>query len=251
MKLGKLPAREDAVKLKMTSFVDMEKWGRELKIPKEFGHDDKIVNWQMFANDVYGDCVWAGAAHEHMMWCAAVGKRTNFTQNAVLGAYAAVTGFDEADPSSDNGTDMSAAAKYRRDVGLMDTDGTVHKIGAYLAIKPGDVLAHLIALRLFGAVGVGIVFPDTAWDQTKKNQPWSYVRKYKEDGGHYIPLTSRRGGRNVCVTWGKRQPMTDSFFKHFNDESIAYVPLDMLDGTGRTPEGFDVSALTDALNKLR
>jgi hypothetical protein len=27
-----------------------------------------VAHWGMLGNDHYGDCVWAGAAHETMLW---------------------------------------------------------------------------------------------------------------------------------------------------------------------------------------
>jgi hypothetical protein len=44
--------------------------------------------WNMFANDQYGDCVEAGAAHEHMLWTLEGGGQSAVGGNAsgVLGS---------------------------------------------------------------------------------------------------------------------------------------------------------------------
>ena len=64
LKLGKKPARPGAVKLKLAKYLVKAKLPTP---PKVFGHQSLIGAWNMLGNDRYGDCVWAGAAHEHML----------------------------------------------------------------------------------------------------------------------------------------------------------------------------------------
>ncbi|MFI5776976.1 hypothetical protein [Nocardia sp. NPDC051570] len=68
MRLGKLPARMDAVKLKLAHYLDTTALP---PAPPNFGHENTFRNWQMLANDRYGCCVWSGAAHETMLWAGA------------------------------------------------------------------------------------------------------------------------------------------------------------------------------------
>jgi hypothetical protein len=66
LKLGKKPARPGAVKFKFANFLVKPKLPTP---PKVFGHEGLIgANWEVRGNDHYGDCVWAGAAHETMLW---------------------------------------------------------------------------------------------------------------------------------------------------------------------------------------
>ena len=58
-KLGKVPARPDAVKLKFSSYINTNQLPTP---PASFGHENLIQSWGMLGNDQYGDCVWAGAA---------------------------------------------------------------------------------------------------------------------------------------------------------------------------------------------
>src|ERR1700744_2510814 len=86
-KLGKLPAQEHAYKLKLTDYTSTAL----PKAPPPFGHYKVVPSaWGMFANDKYGDCVWAGAAHEHMLWTSQVGCEALFTDENVLAGYSAV-----------------------------------------------------------------------------------------------------------------------------------------------------------------
>jgi hypothetical protein len=247
-KLGKKPARAGAIKLKLSRYADATALP---PVPATFGHDALIgaADWLMLANDRYGDCVWAGAAHETMMLAREAGGVVSFTDADVLGDYAAVTGFDPQKPATDQGTDMQAAADYRRKTGILDADGSRHSIAAYLALEPGD-LSHLYqATYLFGAVGIGLQLPASALDQTDQNKPWDVVAQSPNDGGHYVPLVGRYADGLHVVTWGAIQVMTEAFLKTYCDEAIAYVSQDCLVAQ-KTPEGFDYAALLRDLAAL-
>src|SRR3954453_12473384 len=77
--LGKKHTRKDAVKFKLRDFVDIDAIPRP---PRTFGHEagpQKLGSgWGMLGNDNYGCCVWAGAAHETMLWNAAADRKVAF-----------------------------------------------------------------------------------------------------------------------------------------------------------------------------
>lgn len=248
LKLGKKAARPDAVTFKLKNLINPSALP---KPPKNFGHETFIgkSNWNMLANDQVGCCVFSGAAHETMLWNAECGKTIKFSDKSVLSDYSAVTGYNPSDPNSDQGTDMSLAASYRRKTGILDADGNRHKIAAYVSITPGDLYEHCIALYLFGSIGIGIEFPASAMDQVNAGKPWSVVRNSPLEGGHYINLVAKRT-RLECVTWGQIQGMTTGFFKKYNDESLAYISEEMLTNR-KSPEGFDYDALLAMLNQLK
>jgi hypothetical protein len=247
MKLGKTPARPNAVTFKLAKYIDTTVLPTP---PEQFGHENVVAaqGWGMLGNDQYGDCVWAGAAHETMLWNLERDKSVGFDPKHVLKDYTAVTGFDPADPDTDQGTDMSVAASYRRKTGVIDQSSRRHKVAAYLAITPGDVEQHLIALYVFGVVGIGIQFPGSAMDQFNAGKPWDVVAGSKIEGGHYIPLVAKRANLDV-LTWGQVQEMTPAFLEKYNDESIVYISREMLTA-GHSPEGFDLKQLKADLAAL-
>lgn len=248
MKLGKLPARINSVKLNLADYFDHK--AALPKIPAEFGHERLISVWNMLGNDKYGDCVFAGAGHETMLWNQEAGRTVGFSDGSILSDYAAVTKFDPAqtDPETganptDQGTDMQVAASYRRRIGVLDSTGVRHKVGAYVALTPGDPDQLAAACYIFGAVGIGIRFPDYAMDEFNAGQPWDTRHGMPNiKGGHYIPVISRRNGMFDVVTWGKVQQMTVPFYRRFCDEGIVYLSTEFLTA-GLTPEGFDLAAL--------
>ena len=57
-----------------------------------------------------------------------VGTTVPFSDFSVLSDYSAVTGFDPADPATDQGTDVQDAATYRRVTGLLDANGGIARL---------------------------------------------------------------------------------------------------------------------------
>lgn len=242
LKLGKTPARPDAVKLKLATYLT----GALPKPPTSFGHDTLVKTYPMFGNDQYGDCVWAGAGHETQIWTAEGGAPATFSDDGLLKAYSAVTGFNKNDPNSDQGTDMGQAAAYRRKTGILDVHQKRHKVGAYVALTPGDLNQLYTAMFLFGAVGIGIEFPAFAMDDFNARKPWDVQKSNaKIEGGHYIPAAARHGMIDV-ITWGRVISMTEAFYKKYCDEAIAYLSLESLTA-GKSLEGFNLAALQDDL----
>lgn len=247
MKLGKLPARKGSVSFRLRDYQELSKLPAA---PLKAGHFAAVRDWQgMLGNDQYGNCVLAGGDHEHIDWSIEGGTSAVFTAKTALADYAAITGFNPKDPSSDQGTDMQVAASYRRKTGLIDANGKRHKIAAYLAIAAGDADELKQAAYLFGACGVGIQFPSSAMDQFNAGKTWTVVRGGTIEGGHYVPAVGYDHQYVYVVTWGKLQRMSWAFFAKYCDEAIAYISPEMVKG-GKTPEGFNINQLTADLAQL-
>ncbi len=251
LKLGKLPATADDRDLLFANYVDL---GTVLpQVPDAFGHEQAVPEWGMLGNgpdpemgpnfEGAGDCVFAGAAHETMLWTAVGDGEATFSTHGVLDDYGAVTGYTPSDPNSDQGTNVRDALNYRRQTGVVDAHGQRHTIGAYVALQPGNLDHLYAALYLFGAVGIGINFAETAMQQFHNGEPWDVVAGAKIEGGHYVPLVAKRSGMLDCVTWAKVQPMTLEFFTTYCDEAYALLSADLLGEDGVSPEGFKLAEL--------
>jgi len=249
MKLGKLPFDSDDRDLKLEVFVDRTAMPTP---PNDFGHYDDIAESSlgMLGNDRVGDCVFAGAAHETMILGREGGHAPTFSDESVLSDYSAVTGYVEGDESTDRGTEVRAAMKYRRATGVLDAHGRRHHIGAYLRLKPKDLDQIAQAAYVFGVVGVGIEFPGSAMQQFDAGEPWSVVEGAQIDGGHYVPIVGRKDGDLLCVTWGRVQPVTPEFLTTYCDEAWAFVSASVLDGVGESPEGLSIESLRAALGQI-
>ena len=250
-KLGKQKAQPQEKDFK---FADFAAAVQLPKVPSRFGHGNAYTDWEMLGNDRYGDCVWAGAAHEHMLLNKVVHKRdVPFTDDSVLGDYAAVTGFDRNDPSTDQGTNVHEALSYRRKTGIADANGARHQIGAYVSLDPKNWEHLEQAAYIFGAVGIGIEFPDSAMKQFGNGEPWDPVKGSKIEGGHYVPVVGslHSATEASAITWGKRQFFTVAFYEQYNDEAWVYITPDELRSDGTGLHGFDMEKLNGYLSALK
>jgi hypothetical protein len=256
-KLGKLPATYDSRDLWFSDY----RTGKLPAVPPTFGHENLISKgqWLMLGNSEddtvapgfqgCGDCFFAGSAHETMMWIKEAGGTPTFDAKSVIKSYSEVTGYDLNNPNSDQGTDVRAGMKYRAKTGILDAKGNRHKIGAYVALEPGN-LDHLYeAIYLFGAVGIGLDLPYSAMDQTQQGCVWSVVPGAESAGGHYVSLVAKRQYVE-CVTWGQIQPMTNTFYQKYCEEAWVLLSEEMLT-SGKSPEGFDLNTLKADLLALK
>lgn len=246
-RLGKKPARKGAISFKFGDYFDRS----ALPVPPmRIGHEKIGAPWGMFLNDKYSCCVFAGAAHEHMVWTHEGGATASFVDANVLADYAAVTGFKVGDSNTDQGTDMGDAAKYRRTVGVVDASGNRHKIDSYLALREGEPADLALATFLTGAVGVGLQLPNSALDQFDAGQPWVPLAKNGMAGGHYVPCIGRNtAGQFLVVTWGRIQAMSPEFYARYSDEATCYLSLEVIRDRV-SPEGFDEASLKTQLARL-
>jgi hypothetical protein len=244
-KLGKKPAVYNKKMLHFEHYIKRESLPL---IPAQFGHENAVTSWGMLGNDTVGDCVFAGADHETMLWTVEEGKPAHFTADNAISDYSAVTGYDSSNPRTDQGTNVQDAMDYRKSTGLIDAAGNRHKIGGYLALEPGNLRHVMEALYLFSAVAVGIEFPDSAMDQFNAMKPWAVVPGASVQGGHYVPLVANRGNL-VVVTWGRLQQMTPQFYIKYADEAYAVLSLEFLK-SGKSPEGFNLEQLQADLASL-
>jgi hypothetical protein len=254
LKLGKQPATADPRDLMFAKYVVA---ALPPAIPTEFGHETLFPEkgWGMLGNDQWGDCAWAGPAHETMLLSREGGNPASFTVEDVLSDYAAGTGFDpNAGPSGQNPTDQGSNVRkvlgYRRAKGLVDANGARHKIGAFVKLKPGN-LAHILqALYLFQVVGIGLRFPESAMEQFNRGEPWDVVPGAPEpQDGHYVCCVGKRANINV-VTWGALQQMTVAFFEKYCDEAWAYISTEDLQN-GKSPDGFNLAQLQQDLKVVK
>lgn len=247
-KLGKLPARPGAVRMRLRDYFDP---GRFPAVPAVFGHETDVADWGMLANDRVGCCTISGAAHEDLLWSTEGGAPAVFTDDTVLSDYSAITGYDpsqtQADGSNptDSGADIATVAAYRRTTGILDAAGNRHKLGAYVALTPGDPDELAAAAYVFSACGIGLRFPDFAEAQFDAGQPWDNRGHYDAtiDGGHYVPVIGRlTNGNFLVVTWGAVQEATEGFLRQYIDEGLAYLSTEFLTA-GVSPEHFDLAQL--------
>lgn len=260
VKLGKREFTQDDRDLILEHFAPAA-----VEVPARFGLGNVIHDWGMLGNGPddtvrrgfagCGDCVIAGGDHETMLFREAAGGLANvprFTGKEAVADYSAVTGYVIGDDSTDQGTYVRDALKYRRSTGLVDADGERHTIAAYIRLRHGDADELVQAVWLGLAVGIGIQFPDTAMRQFDDGEAWDVEDGAEIIGGHYIAVTGRTAPDNIGVlTWGRRQAMTRAFYETYCDEAWAIVTPEALKPSGLSVRGFDVAGLEKALREIQ
>lgn len=243
--LGKRPATHDPRDIQYAAIT------AGLTAPKaDTRNVETFDDWGMLGNDTVGDCVFAGGDHETMLWTQEGGHQAHFTPSTALGDYSAVTGYDPRSPASDQGTDVRTALKYRAAKGLVDVAGRRHKIGAFVALEPGNQAHVKEAVNLFDAVSVGFEVPSYAMDQFSAGKPWAVMSGSQSiEGGHYVPAIGYNASWLYVVTWGRVQRMTWGFFAKFCDEAWLLLQSEFLKA-GRSPDGFDLATLKADLAQL-
>lgn len=194
----------------------------------------------MYANDRYGDCVWAMFGHVlQAVTTYGQGRTTTVDVSALLKGYTEVTGFHPDDPATDQGTVIQDGLDYWRKTGIAG-----HKIVAFAEVDHTDLDMIHTAIYLFGAVLVGINFPAAAMDQFNRHQPWDVVADDGGiQGGHAIPVGYYDTTTERVVTWGRVQRMTPEFWGKYVEEAWVVITPEWVNTTGESPGGIDLHGL--------
>jgi len=241
-KLGKAPAKRDARNLKFAAILRAPQ-----PVPAEYDFDltHPGIPTPMFSNDVYGDCVIAGRAHQTLRFeDVEQHKIITITDKAVENEYFRQTG------GRDAGLVVLDSLKAWRSDGWR-VGRRRYRIEAFSEIAPRDPVDLKQAVFLDIGAGLGLRLPLSARDQLTAGKPWDVATgsRGKADswGGHYVYVPGYTKVGPVCVTWGRKQQMTWAFFGKYCDE--AYAVIDAL-GTTKKKKAIDAKKITAFLASL-
>jgi hypothetical protein len=234
--LGKLPPRHDPRTLKLSRYLK--------GLPAAPVNQDwtpAVKTWQMFGNDSCGDCTIASGLHLQNCWSANAGPSEElFTDQDAVSIYSALTGYNPADPSTDNGAAVLDVLNFWRATGF---DG--FKIKAFALVNWLNPLELKQAIDLFGGVYAGFAMPLSANEQT--GSLWDVTSASPGDagswGGHALPLLGYDKETVTTVTWGAVQEMSWKFLETYCDEAYAVISVDWLEAGGSAPSGLDLATL--------
>ena len=221
-KLGKGKARRDSRNLKLKAILLAP-----IKLPKEYDFDTshRGVPTPVFANDRLGDCVIAGRAHQTLRLELVEQKKViAITDNDVIREYFLETG------GADEGLIVLDSLKRWRKKGWKAA-GDRYFIAAFAEIDRGS---HSEVQRTVFAdlgVGLGLSLPRTAQAEFEAGTPWRETTGPGSTpnswGGHYVYVSGYTPLGPTCVTWGRKQQMSWTFFRKYCDE--AYAVIDAID----------------------
>jgi hypothetical protein len=245
-KLGRKPPRRDPRTLQLANYVDH---GVLPQVPPKFDWGRAVDNWPVMLNDRLGDCTCAAVGHTVQCWTANAGQEVVLPDDEILKLYEAVSGYDPATGTNDDGAvELDVLNRWRQ------TGVAGHQIAAYVALEPGNFDHIRIATFLFGAVYTGIALPQTIQGQEVWSVPPQGPTGDGEPGslgGHAVPVIGYDAAGVWCVTWGFVQRMTYSFIATYMEEAYAILSPDWTTGSKRAPNGFDMAALQDDLVELQ
>lgn len=245
-KLGKHAPKKSSKTLLFSNYLTAKAPDPPNKVWREYKVSPTA--WGMFMNDTIGDCTCAAIAHMLMLMTAHTGTMVVPTEQEVLTAYTAVSGYDPNTGMNDNGAAIVDVLNYWHTTGIAG-----HKILGWAQIDNTNVYAVKQAIWLFGGVDLGVQLPNIALEQLSLNQPWGLVSNDEGNaGGHSIPNFGYGSQGTNCITWGRRQGMSWDWFKQYCDEAYIVITQDWIDqATNQTPSGFDLETLMKDLQALK
>lgn len=205
-----------------------------------------VADWGMYDNDKFGVCGPTSLANQRKQVSAYLDQSEQSpTQDDVFDLYrrSGNPNFNPATGADDNGVVLADMLSAAVSGGLGG-----QKPLAYAAVNVEDIDELRAAIALFGSV-IGGVTLDVAQDQqTDAHQPWDYVRRSREWGGHAVLIgayTSQARAATVdlsVISWAEVIGTTDDFIARQLDEAYVVLWPEVL-GSTEFEAGVDLSAL--------
>lgn len=242
--LGKKAPKHDARTFRMAHYLDPDKLA---KIPAAKSWTGKCSpEFGMMANDRLGDCTIAAIGHHVQVWTANQGKEVTLPDDTIVSTYSSFTGYDPANPDSDQGGVMLDILNRWRQDGVGG-----YKIDAYVALEPHNTVHITASIAWFGGAYVGVSLPITAQNQ----KVWSVVPNTTDNekgswGGHAIACVAYDAHYVWFVSWGKLMRMTWQFAHAYIDEAYAKLAPAWYGAKLKAPSGFDLAQLKADLAAL-
>lgn len=243
-KLGKLDARHDNRTLRLERYLGPGL----LPAPPAISWATPIGSWAMMANDRLGDCGLAAAGHLIQEWTTDESSPFTPSDDQIISAYSAVSGYDPLTGENDNGVVLLDALNYWRQTGVAG-----RKIQAFASIPPSASEMIKQSVLLFGGAYIGLQLPISAQNKdvwTVNHGSWlGNLFHYNLDdepgswGGHCVPIVAYDTNFLYVVTWGAILKMTWAFFAKYCDEAYAVLSPDWYSSKGVTPSGLDAKQL--------
>lgn len=245
VKLGKLPKKEDKRTFKLAKYLNTNAFP---PLPPSVSYADNITNWGMMGNDTIGDCTTAAAGHALMNWTDLNSKLFIPTENQIVQAYSAITGYVPGDESTDNGAACLDVLNYWKSTGIAN-----HKIGAFAEVNNFNSKEVEYSIYLFGTIYIGIALPVSAQNQQSQ---WSVGPNLQGNnapgswGGHCVIATGFDKTGFDIITWGERIRMTWNFWYCYVQEAYVILSPDFVAGSNQAPNGFNLKQLQQDLSNL-
>jgi hypothetical protein len=198
----------------------------------------------VMGNDTLGDCTAAGIGHWIQVATANNGAEVTPSDADVVAFYSGSTGYDPADPSTDQGGVEADVLAYAKKVGLGGT-----KIDGFAAAQAQNLPQLQQIVNTFGGAYIGLALPKTIEAQGENDGATWYVdlsagadAERGSLGGHCVIVEAYDADGFTILTWGIRVRVTNDFLTAYNDETWALLANGLWAKKGVTPAGDAVPA---------
>lgn len=253
-KLGKRPAVVDT---RVPHFSVVQP--RLIKPPPTANWYAAVGNWQMYANDVLGNCVFAAIFHAVKQFCAYAGTPFNATDAEVITAYM-TQGYVQGDPSTDNGSLVlgpTGVLPYWLANGFV-MDGKLNKLTAFLQLVSQNPEHWKQAVFTYGGIMVGFSLPEYIMGPVETPYVWDVLPgkgRAVIAGGHEVwmngYLTVVSEDLYEFESWGERFRMTKAFMLKYVDEVAVLFDKASINTRGVDARGLSEVTLLALLAGLR
>jgi hypothetical protein len=208
-----------------------------------------IGSWPMLLNDQYGDCVEAAVLHCIQQMSAYAGAPLMPVDEDALTFYEGATGFNPADPNSDQGSYVmgpGGVTEYWHNHGVT-CGGVLNKVTAVLQLRRGNMNEFQQGVYIFGGCLTGIQLPEAIMAGDSIPAVWSDFNG-PVAGGHEIWIdgyqTLNSGRTYDLISWGQRYRCTEEFLQHVMDEAVVVVDPAEINARGVDGAGLSMAQLT-------
>jgi hypothetical protein len=204
----------------------------------------------MLGNDQYGDCGEAGACGLAQLQSANANPADPFvpTTEEALALYTAVTGFNPADPSTDQGTVLTDLLTYWQNTGFQLTTRSgksrLSKIVGWASLDVSSFALLRWAGYTFGGNYLGIRCPQQCEDDTTN---WNFAPGLPIASGHCIVQAGEGRLGSKMRSWGMFIPASAGFTGAYVDEGYVVVTDDWLNAQAESPSGLNLNSLVAAM----
>jgi len=206
--------------------------------------------WEMEGNDSISNCTCAEESHALMLRTANTGKIVIPTTEQTIALYSAITGYNPADPGTDQGAEIGDVCAYIQAHGLLGHKSIGHVPVVTDQMGPTQITRIKQAIQIFGSVNLGVNLPASAESQFDAGQPWIVAGDLTIEGGHAVCGVKYDNNFLYVVTWGRLQPVMWSWVLKFVEEAWCEIFPDFVTAKGVTPDGFSLSQVEGYLKAI-
>jgi hypothetical protein len=200
----------------------------------------------ILGNDTLGDCTAAGACHLTEVFTASGGSPVVLQKADAIQFYSLTTGYNPADPSTDQGGDEVSVCQYWQQNGI-DGKGN-HKIAGFVSIDPTDWALVKSCGWLFEGLYLGLEL-DASWPQQAATGATWHQGTPDPEEGHCIVSAKAEGNLLGINTWGILMWLSEAACAKFLADSaggnlFAILSQDAVNrAQGKAPNGLDWAGL--------